>query len=604
MTILPQILSVLTPRERRQLFALIPLVILTGLFEVAGVASIAPLLSVMTAPGSAESNTIVNVILDFTGVQSETTAIFVLGCLVLATLLVSNGVAAVTYYWLFRFGFMRNHSLSHRLLVHYLGKPYSFYISRNSAEMVNNVLQEVMQVISGVLVPFLQLVAKGVAALFIVALLLLIDPFLALIVTFVLGGSYALLYSLFRSRLNRYGAERLKANEARMKAVHEAIGGLKELRLRGREGEAARQYYVPSRKFAVANAKSNILGVLPRYALEAVAFGAMIVIILVLLARGNPPESILPVVGVYAFAGYRLLPALQMIFRSMTQIRFSHASLDSVASALADIEGMLPTNRKATNDPLRLSDSLRVEGLSFRYPGSKATVLQEVNLTIEAGSWVAFVGETGSGKSTLLDILLGLLEPDSGSVFIDNVQLSAENKQRWQLGIGYVPQQIYLADSSVAQNIAFGVPVRETDFVAVQRAAEVAQLDGFIRSLPGGYNTVVGEQGVTLSGGQRQRMAIARALYDDPDVLVLDEATSALDNLTEMRVFENLREVAKAKTVLMVAHRLSTVERCDQIFVLKQGRIAASGTYSQLMTTSSEFRRMVEHNSPTVSVSS
>ena len=332
-------------------------------------------------------------------------------------------------------------------------------------------------------------------------------------------------------------------------------------------------------------------------ALEAIALGGMVAIVLALLVSGAGVAELLPILGVYAFAGYRLLPALHDVFQGVGRIRYGTGSLDEVAEMVNDIDTGIPTSDafvdRSEIEPLRLDRELRLDGLTFRYASAERPVLADIDLTIPALASVAFVGPTGAGKTTVVDLVLGLLEPDAGRIVVDGVEVKGDTVLRWQRSLGYVPQSIFLTDDTVAQNIALGVAEDEIDYVALRRAAEIAQIHAFIEDeLDEGYDTVVGERGIRLSGGQRQRLGIARALYHDPDVLVLDEATSALDGATERSLFEALQRLAGEKTLITIAHRLSTVRECDTIYVLQAGRIVAQGRYDELLETNPLFRRL------------
>ncbi|PKP67594.1 MAG: ABC transporter ATP-binding protein, partial [Alphaproteobacteria bacterium HGW-Alphaproteobacteria-5] len=369
--------------------------------------------------------------------------------------------------------------------------------------------------------------------------------------------------------------------------------GIKDVKLLGLEQTYLARYHTPSRRLGESASLGQVIGEMPRHLLEAIAFGGMILLALVLLARGSGQlVDVLPTLGVFAFAGLRMIPAMQQIYLALTQMRYIGAMLDNVHRDTVETGARSP--RALPEVPvLRLGERLDLVEVSYAYPQAGRGVLQGLSLTIPARTTAGIVGGTGAGKTTAVDLILGLLAPDSGEIRVDGVPLTPGNLRGWQRTLGYVPQQIFLLDDTVAANIAFGIPPESRDMAAVERAARLAELHGFVtEELPQGYETMVGERGVRLSGGQRQRIGIARALYHDPDVLILDEATSALDTLTERAVMEAVANVAHAKTVIMIAHRLSTVKGCDTIFLLDRGRLAAQGSYADLVATNETFRRM------------
>ena len=332
----------------------------------------------------------------------------------------------------------------------------------------------------------------------------------------------------------------------------------------------------------------------PRFALEALTVGTLLSLILVLLLRnGGSISEIVPVLGVIAFSTMRLLSALQQIYHGLTSMRGASAILDQI---VADFTSA-PTPVAVPNEPrppLRLDHSLALSNVSFAYVTASGAAIRDLDLVIPAGTTVGIVGGTGAGKTTLVDLILGLLVPTAGEILVDGTTLVRENLRDWQSTLGYVPQSIFLTDDTIAANIAFGIPREEIDMAAVERAARTAALHDFVTTdLAAGYQTIVGERGVRLSGGQRQRIGIARALYRDPSLLIMDEATSALDNITERVVMEAVQRVRSEKTIILIAHRLSTVKTCDVIFLMEHGKLVAQGTYDALLAGNDAFRRMV-----------
>jgi ATP-binding cassette, subfamily B, bacterial PglK len=491
---------------------------------------------------------------------------------------------------------MRGYSISSRMLRGYLFQPYTWFLHRHSADLGASVLSEVTQVITQAMVPAMKMLAQAAVAVFVLALLIVVRPAAALVAALVLGGSYLMIYVGVRGYLARLGRTRYLANQERFRVAGEAMGGIKDIKLMGLETAYLRRFQDPARRMAKAVAASSVVGELPRNILKAVGYGAILFFVLYLLFTGDGSlGSVLPVLGLYAFAGVRLFPAFQQIYSSMTALRFSRPILDKLVADMArnNAAAEPPAPPPGATPALRLAERLELVDVHYAYPRAERGALDGLGLAIAARTTVGIVGGTGAGKTTAVDVILGLLEPQAGELRVDGVPVTPANRRAWQDAIGYVPQAIFLTDDSVAANIAFGLAPGEIDQAAVERAARIAELHDFVvEELPEGYATRVGERGVRLSGGQRQRIGIARALYHDPDVLILDEATSALDNLTERAVMDAVRNLGHAKTIILIAHRLSTVRDCDVIFMLERGRVVARGRYDELLETSQQFRAM------------
>jgi ABC-type multidrug transport system fused ATPase/permease subunit len=477
----------------------------------------------------------------------------------------------------------------------YLHQPYSWFLNRHSADLGKTILSEVNAVIYNGMLPLMTLMAQSTVALALLILLLIVDPLLALSVGVVLGLAYAGIFAVMSGWLKRLGHARIDANKERFTAVSEAFGAAKEVKVGGLEQAYIQRFAKPAEIYAKGQATSQVISQLPRYALEAIAFGGMLLVMLYLMTKSGSFASALPIIALYAFAGYRLMPALQQIYGAFTQLRFAGPALDALHQDLISLQAA--DAQHGHLNLLPLTQAITLNQVSYRYPKAPQPALKGINLAIPAHSTVGFVGATGSGKTTTVDVILGLLEPQEGALNIDGQPITAANRRQWQRAIGYVPQHIYLADDSVAANIAFGVPVKDIDLKAVERAAKIANLHEFVvNDLPQGYATTVGERGVRLSGGQRQRIGIARALYHNPQVLILDEATSALDNLTEQAVMGAMNNLGHDITIILIAHRLTTVRECDQIFLLEKGIVKSNGTFKQLVEKSDQFRAMASNH--------
>jgi len=584
--------ALLDPSERRRFYLLLPAVTAMALLQVVGIASVLPFLALVTDPTAVETNALLSRVYDLLGFASLRSFLVFAGVGALALLIVSNGFTAFVEWLLLRYSWNLNHDLSVKLLREYLAKPYVFFLDRNTSSLATNILSEAKQAVRGFVLAALQLLSRGIVTLFVLALLVSLYPLLALMTFGFLGAAYGITFLFVRRGMAESGRLRSQADRARFQAASEALSGIKDIRILGREEPFLRRFARHSRVYEKQMARQQVIASVPRYAFETIAFGGMLLIVLVLLLRGQGVQDIVPTLGVFAFATMRLLPALQSLFAALTALRFSTPSIDVLHRDLEALGRRPQPSRPAA--PLPFRESIELRNVRFTYPGAPKPVLDGFDLRIEANTTVGLVGATGSGKTTTVDILLGLLEPEEGQLLVDGVPITEENRRAWQANLGYVPQQIYLADDTIAANIAFGVRPEEIDMAAVERAARLANVHDFIVSeLPDGYETVVGERGVRLSGGQRQRLGIARALYHDPKVLVFDEATSALDNVTEESIFRAVSELGKSKTIVMIAHRMSTVRGCDVIYVLDRGAVQAQGTYDDLLATSPLFRAMV-----------
>jgi ATP-binding cassette, subfamily B, bacterial PglK len=588
-----RILSLFDARERRRFWLLAVVMIGVAFAEVVGISSVLVLLNVLASPETIAENRVLATLyeqLGFSGIYPF--QIFLAAgifCVVLGTLVVKTLGA----YSIIRFSNMRGYTLSSRLLAVYLNQPYAWFLTRNSAQIGKTVLNEVDQLVSRVIIPGLKLMSNVLVATSIIAFLVFVDPLVSLLATGLLGGGYSLIYLRLRGRLRELGEKMLTVNGERFHIAQEATGGIKDIKLMALESSYVRQFSDKAYQRARFTARIQIMSELPRFALEAITFGTLLGIVLILLLRSEGEiAGIIPTLGIFAFAVMRLLPALQQMYNSLANLRSGRAVLDHI---VADFGKVGPgSSSKATEaSTLKLEEALELDAVSFRYASADRPSLNDLSLTIRARTTVGLVGGTGAGKTTVVDLILGLLSPDAGELRVDGTPVTAANLRGWQKTLGYVPQAIYLTDDTVAANIAFGVPRKDIDMAAVERAARAAALHDFVTTeMSKGYDTMVGERGVRLSGGQRQRIGIARALYRNPSLLIMDEATSALDNITERAVMEAVQNIRADTTIILIAHRLSTVKDCDQIFLMEKGRVVAQGTYDDLINKNPNFRKM------------
>lgn len=572
---LKQLWQILSPLDKRKVFYVLVLVMGMAFIESAGVVSIMPFLAVLSNHEVVESNHYLKRLYDFTGASNKQNFILYLGFLSLTIVICSTAFKILTQYAVNRFASLQRHYFSTRLLKIYLQQNYEFFIQRNSATLVKNILSEVEQLIWTMILPALTLMSYGIVLLSMVGILLLYDPLMAIATAFVLGLFYSSIYMLVRKKLTQIGQEFTQANKERYQTCQEALAGIKDVIINNAKQGYIDQFEQSSRVFARHIATRDTLGQVPLNIIETVGYGCLIGLAMILAVSGKDVSHIFPVLGLYGFAAYRMLPAAQNIYRSISQIKFSEQVLSVLQPEFALEIHEYRNIEKTNSHDLKFEYLIQLENISFVYPNrAEQPILNHFSLEIKKNSSLGIVGKSGSGKSTLMDIMLGLLTPHRGQVLVDGIVLSKHNIMSWRDLVGYVPQSIYLADKSIAENIAFGIPLGQIDFEQVEFVAKQAQIHDFIKNqLPLGYNTLVGERGVILSGGQRQRIGIARALYKKPQVLFMDEATSALDAETEQAVNEAIQRLNGKMTMVIIAHRESAVEKCNMIIQLAHPQI-------------------------------
>lgn len=589
-----KVFALLDMQERRRFWVLTVLMVFVALVEVAGVSAVLVLLNVLADPASVDNSRALSWLRDVLGTDSAFSFQVALALIVLAVVFGGLFIKALGTYANYRYSFMRGSAISYRLLASYLRQPYEWFLTRNSAEIGKNVLTEVDGMTNRVLSPLLRLTSNLILVIAMLGFLLVVDPTVTLLSGLILGGSYVLIYLRLRGLLQKSGEDLVAALEQRYRIAQESTGGIKDVKLLGLESGYAKQFATASNGTARSLIRVGIMSELPRFVLEGITFGALLSLVLVLLFRNDGNiASIVPTLGIFAFSVMRLLPALQQTYFSLASIRGAQASLEAIVADYAAAKDGHWAGPEPKGDSLPVKSALELKDISFRYSSANRPALSNLDLTIPARTTVGLVGSTGAGKTTLVDLILGLLTQNSGELRVDGTLITDENRRAWQNSLGYVPQSIYLTDDTVAANIAFGVPKDKIDRAALERAARAAALHDFVMNdLAEGYDTIVGERGIRLSGGQRQRIGIARALYRTPSLLIMDEATSALDNITERVVMEAVQNIRADTTIILIAHRLTTVKDCDRIFLMEKGRIAAAGTYDELVNGNATFRSM------------
>lgn len=596
-----ELYTLLTAEQRRKLLRLQVLVVLMSFTEIAGVASIGPFMALVGDMSQLQGTGMVADLYRASGISEPRDFLFWLGIGVLGVLTVAALISMLTTWRLSLYGARVGTELSSRLYKHYMYQPWLFHAGGASSQLTNQIAQECHRVTLYIISPLMLMNAKLALALLMAVAIFFYNPMVAIVGLMIFSAAYWVLYRMVRRRLVANGKAITKAQRMRFKLLAEGFGGIKDVLLLGRQAILTKRFDTASARFAHAQGTTQAMSQVPRYAMELVAFGSVIFLMLYLLAayEGNL-SAILPMLSVYALAGFKMLPAFQQVYTSISQIRGNLAAFESLrdglqASALAsypEAEGTLDERHETHWVP---ESSIQIKKVVFAYPGKDEPALKGLEINIPANRVIGLVGASGSGKSTAIDILLGLIQPQSGELLIDGQPVTAENRRAWQNSLGFVPQSIFLADSSIRENIAFGLPPEQIDDERVMQAAAMAHLDELLVELPDGMGTRVGERGVQLSGGQRQRIGIARALYHDADVLVLDEATSALDGITEKLIMDAIHDFSGSKTIIMIAHRLATVKECDCIYLMEEGKVIDKGSYSELSERSLIFKRMAEH---------
>lgn len=598
LSVIKELFSLLSEKQRKHFYILQFLVILMAFTELLGIASIAPFMALVGDISLLQQEGVYSKLYQFSGINSPVDFVFAAGCLVLLMLTISTIVSMLTTWRLAVYGASVGTELADRLYSYYMEQSWLFHASGSSAQLTKQVSTEANRISGGIIQPLMSLNAKLVLALFISISIFIYNPIIALagISAFVL--SYMLMYKLVRKSLILNGRRLSYVSTQRFRLMNEGFGGIKDVLLLDRKYDFIDRFTEEGGLQARAQGTNNTISLVPRFFVELLAFGAMISLVLVLIKSydGNLGQ-VLPVLAIYALACFKLLPALQQIYSSITQIKGNSAAFEAVKEDLQQSKiTQNKLNEKTVSPKLKFEQQIKLDNITFAYPNKENYALNNVSISIPINHVIGIVGSSGSGKSTLIDIILGLLPPQSGHIYIDDTLITEDNIRGWQNNLGFVPQSIFLSEGSIAENIAFGISANEIDYNQVLKAIELAHLTELVEELPKGLHTKVGERGVQLSGGQRQRIGIARALYNQADVLIFDEATSALDGITEKIIMDAIHDFSGQKTIIMIAHRLKTVEKCDIIYLMEKGNIIDQGTYKELVDNNPKFREMAKHS--------
>ena len=596
-TSLQKLWHLLGGAERRRLGLLGVILLFAALIEVIGVGMVPVVVGAIAAPDQVLHSSFVGPMVEWLHVGNTRTLLALALCGLLAVFVLKTCYRLYATWMQARLLQDLRVRLSARLFNAYMRAPYAFHLTRNPADLMRNANQEVEHVVLYVISPILTMLGSMLVGLAVVIFMLTVQPWVTLIGLGFFGGASGLYLRIVRDRALKLGVQAQDHRAEAIKAVNQGLGGIKEARVMGREGFFVAAYNNSMSKLAESYRHQFVTGEMIGPSLELVAVVGLATIVAVLIGTGAIVEEIVPVLALFAAALLRLKQAVWQFATTVNSLRYQHVSVNPVyddiqelAASQANDEGTATQARQ----PTPFTRDIEVRDVSFRYNASSRDALQGINLTIPRGASVGLVGATGAGKSTLADILLGLLQPTGGTVTVDGADVR-DDLRGWQANLGYIPQSLYLIDDTLRRNIAMGLNDDEIDDARIQESTRIAQLDEVVAGLPDGLDTLLGDRGIRFSGGQRQRVCIARALYHNPSILVLDEATSALDNLTEQRMVQELEERRGDRTLIVIAHRLSTVMSCDCLFLMRDGKLEASGTYDELLANNAHFREMASH---------
>ena len=587
LNILKKSFQLIEKHEHKNLGMLLVMICVMGILEAMGTFFIIPFIYIVTKPETIYINTYIAAIFRVFRFSSISHFTFLSGIFLFLFILSGYLFRSLTLWKIVNFAHRHTYHISNRLLGVYVKQPYSWLANQNSAGISNMILTEVNLVTTQVLLPELDIVTNFIVSCCISALLLIISPVLAFSSVLIFGGAYFITYRIQHSKINKLGAERQQAQKDCFKVAQEILGGIKEIKVAGLEPEQVNNFEKPSKILFAKNAGIQILSELPQYVFQTVAIGGLILFLLLYVVWQNQKmDLVIPLLAFYSFATLKLIPAFQRMYRSFSYINFNTLLLDKIITDLQLVQTVEVNRIKQHTigvSNFHLGDNIFFNNVGYTYKNGNFYELKNISIHIPANSKTALIGKSGSGKSTVADLMMGLLVPDTGAIYINQIPLTAPVIRDWQSKIGYVPQHIFLTDSSIASNIAFGVPEAEIDTAALVKAATAAEIhDYIICELENGYQSTIGEKGESLSGGQRQRIGIARALYKHPEILIFDEATNALDLQTEAKIFSNIDKMGYTKTMMVITHRVENLTHFDQIIQLENGRIIQESSKQNL----------------------
>lgn len=595
-----KIYSLLDPSEKRSLWMLFFQAILNALFQTFSVISIFPFIAIVASPDLIQTNKYLSALYGYFNVESIPTFLMILGSIILVLIIVSNASFIFMLKQQKKFIKKFHVSLSEKMLRLYLSQDYIFFVQNNSSDLSKRVLEDSRFIAEKLMISLLDFMVSAIMSISLLAMIIYVDPVLTLFVMAFIGLFYGAVFLFTKKSIHRLSYQKNDSLKGRHKAISETFGAAKEIKLSHLENIFTKNFVSIDERFAETISKLTLYTKVPSYALDVITFGGLMLIILYFLYTNGNITSALPILTLYALSAHRLKPQVQLMFSSVANFNFSRSALEVI---LNDFNTLKLNNNLEYNETVSFKEfnNISLKDIIYKYPSGISNVINDLNLDIDSNKTIALVGHSGSGKTTLVDLILGILKPKSGKIYVDNTEINEKNIRDWQKVIGYIPQHIFLFDDTIENNITLDKS-NPANTEKINRVIKMAGLAEFVEQAPDGIKTIVGDKGVKLSGGQRQRIGIARALYKEPSLLIMDEGTSALDGITEDRVMNSIYELSGTITIIIIAHRLTTIRNCDVIHFMDKGKITQTGTYTQLLETNSDFSKMAKE-SPAITTS-
>tara|TARA_B100002052_G_C15884317_1_gene600846 strand:- start:2715 stop:4499 length:1785 start_codon:yes stop_codon:yes gene_type:complete len=584
-----RVFELLDQSEKKRAVLILFLNLISSLLDLFGIASILPFISVLSNPEIIKSNEILSYLYNYSNVDDLNSFLIFLGIITLILISISNIFKIFLNYFQLKFVFEREYSVSNKLMSKFLKSNYEWFLDKNSSDLGKKILSEVNEIINSSLLPLLHLTSSTIVVFVIIVFVFFINPMIAIFTFLSFGSVYYIFFTVIKKKIKNFGKGRHSNNKKRFKIIIEAFKNIKEIKLRNLEDLYSLLYERPSKEYAKFKALTNVYAIIPKFFIEIIAFGGILILVIFSLSNNLSLDNVIPLLAIYAFAGYRVLPAMQLVYTSMTNMNYSIPALIEITNDLKKEGGEV---EKKNLKKINFSNQILVEDLYYKYPKSKNFVLKKINFSLDIGKSLGIVGESGSGKTTLINILCGLLIKSKGKMIVDSTELKFEHLDSWQSQIGYVSQNISILDSNIYENIAFGVSKNNINKNLVKKVCGVVNLKSHIENnLTNKYETILGEDGIVLSGGQRQRLIIARALYFKPKILILDEATSSLDPKVEKIIINKINKIEEI-TLIQVSHRYATLLNCDKVLFLNRGSIEEISTLSMLSKHNIQFKKL------------